>query len=149
MAESRDKLTAAGYTPADGFPKSEPIIDAFALILENTALIGEMFLRQPEISYKVMNRQKQWKDIINWSIGFCGNFINTIIDSKTTELLTIFALEVNPDHRPPNYVNPYAINESVHQQKPKTKKTTAKPKAAPRKRGPRLRGGGTDIRNEL
>lgn len=150
LAESKDKLNAANYLPSEGFPKSEPIIDAFALVLENTALLGEMFLRQPEISYKVMAKINQWKETINWSIGFCGNFINTIIDSKTTELLTLFALEINPDHRPPNYVNPYATNENVHHQPPAAKtKKPAKAKTPKPKRGPRLRGGGTEVHNEL
>lgn len=144
LDESRTTLKAEKYAPPD-FPKSDSTIDAFALTLENTALLVEMFLRQPTMSYKVMARQRaDWKNIVNWAISFCGNYINTIIDERTTEMLAIFALEMHPEHRPANFANPYIVNDDQAEAKPKKAIVPAK-KSPPPKRGPRLRGGGTKV----
>lgn len=88
-------------------------------------------------------QRPDWKAIVNWAISFCGNYINTIIDERTTEMLAIFALEMHPEHRPANFANPYIVNDVAFDAK--TKQPAGRKKSPPPKRGPRLRAGGTKV----
>lgn len=108
LQTNRAVLAAAQYHSTDGFPRTEDTIDAFALIFENTCLIGDLVLHTPEMSAKILAKSgSDWRELIGWSTTFVEPFIDTIVDEKSREMLSLFDQEINPERRSADYINPY------------------------------------------
>lgn len=119
-------------------------IDAIALTLENTCLFGDLLLHLPELSYKILNKQNQWRELINWSLSFATNFYENIIDIQSQKMLSLLEQEINIEKRTADYQNPYYNLKDKHTQK----QTTKKPRKQIRK-GPQLSSSGTETRIDL
>lgn len=118
------------------FPSQDArLFEAITVTLENTCLFGEIILRNPDISYRVLDARQlgpEWKDIINWCIKYTRQFNDRIVDSKSQELLWLFEQEINPEKRTENFINPYRMQSEP-------KETTKKKKKAKKlEKGPRM-----------
>lgn len=128
----------------DAFPpKDQRLFDAITITLENTCTFGDIILHIPDISYRVLDAPQSkenevipsidWRDLINWGIKYTRFFNERIIDSKTQELLFLVDQEINPDHRTPNFVNPYREkNDESKETESKKKKPNKKLSKEPR-----------------
>ncbi|KAK2188577.1 hypothetical protein NP493_128g04022 [Ridgeia piscesae] len=105
MADSKVKLTEAGYLPGDPFPKDETIRELFAHIVENTAFFGDLLLRIPDMTHDLLRRNHEWHVLIHWSIGFANE--TGIYEKADAKLLHLMAQELNIVERDPDYINPY------------------------------------------
>lgn len=147
MAESKVKLTEAGYLPGDPFPDDETVRELFAHIVENTVFFGDLLLRLPDMTHDLLKRNQEWRVIIHWSIGFANE--TGIYEKTDTKLLHLMAQELDIIERDPDYINPYKeetkldkmkaeMERMVHERETTTK--TKKKKKEKRKRGPRMSG---------
>lgn len=122
------------------FPTNSTHLEALFAVIENTCLFGDMLLHIPDVSYKILNRQKNWKYIIDWSLDYTSNDEFEVLDQITSRMLMLLYEEINPDERSADYINPYSRKKSdVFDSK--TKKTK---KRKILKKGPQLTS-----RNEL
>lgn len=132
LRENRQKLTEANYKTADGFPTTTTLIDALTLIVENTCLIGDLILHMPDMSEKILSKDKEWKEILNWAVQFIAG-VDGVLDAKTVKMLSLVDQEINIEKRTNDYVNPYRETE----QPSVTPKKQSKPKKK-LKKGPQL-----------
>lgn len=95
----------------------------------------------PDISYKILKKQSDWKELLNFSLNFVKHFYSQIVDKKSQKMLSLFDQEINPQKRTENYQNPYYSTT----EKPTQKQGGTKPKKAIRK-GPQL---GSSSRSDL
>ena len=58
---------------------------ALANILENTALFGDILLRLPDISHKILTSKYEWKVLLLWSLGFSNQ--THLLDKQTEKLV--------------------------------------------------------------
>lgn len=107
LESNRGILTAAGHQLTDGFPRNESVIEAFAAIIENTCLFGDLVLHVPEMSAKILSKHEtRWRPLLAWSMDFVSNY-QAIVDETTTKMLSLFEQEINIERRNNDYVNPY------------------------------------------
>jgi hypothetical protein len=66
-----------------------PIV-ALANILENTAFFGDILLRLPDISHKILTLKHEWEVLLNWSLGFCNQ--THLLDKQTEKLVYLVSL---------------------------------------------------------
>ena len=96
-----------GYDEDDGpsIPKEAKTLEALSSIIENCALLGDIILRLPEISNKLMKDNNQWLVATQW----CISFTNTtgLIDDVTMKMFNLVAQELELLPRDPEYYNPY------------------------------------------
>lgn len=132
LRDNRQKMVQEDYAASRGFPTTTTLIDAFTLIVENTCLIGDMILHMPDMSEKILAKDRDWKDTLNWAVQFTQS-VPDVIDAKTVRMLSLVDQEINIEKRTNDYTNPYREVESTSAQ-PK-KRTKEKKKL---KRGPQL-----------
>lgn len=124
---NRDALaTDSQYDPKrDGFPRTEPLIEAVTTVLENTCLFADLVLHSPDMSAKILQRPavRDWRALLAWSTELAEHFYATVIDANSQKMLGLFDQEINAERRQPDYVNPYRVSE-----KPATSNKTKKAK---------------------
>lgn len=127
-------LHQSGYVASTGFPTESRLQDSVALIIENICLGGDLILHFPEISYRILKKQPEWKQIFDWGTQFLNNYAH-ILSEQTYQMVDLFRQEVNLTKRSPDFVNPYytklPMSETKEKKRPPKKKL---------KRGPQLTG---------
>ncbi|XP_065058216.1 coiled-coil domain-containing protein 134-like [Rhopilema esculentum] len=141
LASSKLEITQSSYIPGGEFPTKEQELQALALVVENTAFLGDMLLRLPDITHKILKRNKEWQIIVNWSVGFCNE--TGLFDNANEKLLSLVAQELNLVPRDPNYINPYKVETLIKEAREKMEKTqkskeSRKKTKRKEKKGPRL-----------
>jgi hypothetical protein len=58
---------------------------ALANILENTAFFGDILLRLPNISHKILTLKHDWEVLLHWSLGFSNQ--THLLDKQTEKLV--------------------------------------------------------------
>lgn len=140
------------YDPVtETIPKHSDTQSAIISIIENTCNFGDLILRHPDISDRILQskyeprpggpRKHHWRDTINWCLQYTKYFYGRIVDEKNQEHLALTYLEINPDKRPENYSNPYRdVEDREREKRLKQKKPPKK-----LKKGPQLQGGRTEL----
>ncbi|KDQ71586.1 coiled-coil domain-containing protein 134-like [Zootermopsis nevadensis] len=142
IKSSRVTLESLGYIPGiSAFPKDEDTLDALANILENTALFGDILLRLPDISHKILISKHEWEVSLQWSLGFSNQ--THLLDKQTQKLVYLASQEINVTERNPNYLNPYSkIHKQKHDKQQSPEQNVAKKKKMKKhKKGPRMSSG--------
>lgn len=103
------------------------LVNAIAVILENTCLMGEIILHMPDMSYRVLGvlapkLEINWKDLINWCLEQTTHFNDRILDKNSQALISLVNQEINPERRTADYINPYRSG-NIMPKEPKKKKT--------------------------
>lgn len=138
LRENKQKMFEEKYSVSiDGWPTTTTMIDALTLIVENTCLIGDMILHMPDMSEKILSKDKGWKEILNWAVKFTSS-VQDVIDAKTAKMLSLVDQEINVERRTNDYINPY--REKAQPPTDGTKKRTKEKKKL--KKGPQLHSAG-------
>ncbi|XP_003703277.2 coiled-coil domain-containing protein 134 isoform X1 [Megachile rotundata] len=133
---SKTLIESIGFNPDDrSLPKNVTIQSAISTTLENTALFGDILLRFPDITHRILKTQKEWNPVINWSLNFT-NRTKHLLDAETLTVVHLAAQELNIIEREPGYVNPY-WKSTGSQDADEDKKKKKKPKKKVQ-RGPRI-----------
>lgn len=83
----------------------------------------------PDMSEKILSKDQEWKEIVDWAIQFCLT-LQDVIDPKSTKMLSIVDQEINFEKRSDDYINPYRDTPEKPNKRTKEKKKL--------KRGPQL-----------
>jgi len=141
LGSSKLVITQSSYIPGQNFPEKDDDLNALAHVVENTAFFGDVLLRLPDTTRKIMKGNKEWHIIVNWSIGFCNE--TGIFDKANLKLLNLVAQELELVPRDPAYINPYkaeTLLKATESSNTKNDKSKAKRKKNRKKgkKGPRL-----------
>lgn len=137
LHESRANLLAAELSPDfTEFPQEVQLADALAFVLENTCLAGDLILRFPDVSYRILGGNKGWYPLINWSSNFTRH-VDSIVDDLSMKMLNLLRQELNEDERTEDYFNPYL---EANQPRPEPPKMHFKKARKRIRRGPSLSG---------
>lgn len=140
ILKSRVVLESSGYIPGvSKFPTDETTRDALANILENTAFMGDILLRMPDISQPILRSSGEWPVLYAWSLAFANQ--TQLLDNSTNKLIDLVSQELNLTLRHPDYINPYRKENEVKRKEEQLKENVV-PKKKKKKldipRGPRL-----------
>ncbi|CAM1315319.1 CCDC134 (predicted) [Pycnogonum litorale] len=142
LLSARGIIESSGYIPGSEFPINKRSKEALAQILQNTAMFGEILLRLPDITHRIIDHEthKEWLALIKWSIGFSQSSL--LFDSKTNEMMELVTQELGIKDKDPNYYNPYAEENKIKQKLDGFKFKDSKPikKRKKVKKGPKLSG---------
>ncbi|XP_028405716.1 coiled-coil domain-containing protein 134-like isoform X2 [Dendronephthya gigantea] len=145
IQEAKKEVTTSGYNPGDEFPVEQKQKEAIGHIVENTALLGDVVLRLPDITKKLFSKNKEWKLLTLWSLSFTNS--TTIYDETDSKLLSLMAQELKLIPRDPNYFNPFTeeskrkIKKSIKEEDPISSNHENKSHKKKKPRGPRLSHG--------
>ncbi|KAG8230402.1 hypothetical protein J437_LFUL010203 [Ladona fulva] len=145
IESSRVTLESSGYIPGAQFPIDEKVRDALSNILENTALLGDILLRLPDLTHEILNYNYEWTVMFRWSIGFCNETM--LMDSKTVKMINLVAQELKITDRDPEYINPYKKDAKKEKDvtPPGEQKVNKKKKRKEVRKGPSLSSPRTDL----
>lgn len=135
---AKTTLENAGYVPGGKFPEDDQVREALANVVENTALMGEILLRLPDVTHKLLDAKNDLRLLALWCVGFCEE--SPLVDRPTKVLLHLMAQEMGIAPRDPNYINPYRMKHQAQQQVKLNTKQETKPKKKKAPRGPQLSG---------
>ncbi|KAL2722588.1 coiled-coil domain-containing protein 134-like [Vespula squamosa] len=76
------------------FPKSDGIIEALFLILENVAFFGDIVLHFPNMVPKILRLEKKWREILMLSIQYTDS-IQHFVDESTNAVISLAKQELN------------------------------------------------------
>ena len=62
-------------------------VTALSNILENTAFVGDILMRLPEITGNLLKNRSDWKILLEWSLKFVNQ--TQLLDSETRTLIDI------------------------------------------------------------
>ncbi|XP_054721500.1 coiled-coil domain-containing protein 134-like [Uloborus diversus] len=127
-------VEASDYIPGSNFPSNISVVEALSQVIENTALYGELQLKLPDITDRIMEKNTQWLILIKWSIGFSNS--SGLLDDKTTQMIDLLCQEMNLIERSVHFHNPYRKYVKVSQPDKIPQKQTKKKLNL--KKGPRL-----------
>lgn len=141
---SRATLENAGFVPGlSKFPEDDKIRDALAIILQNTALFGDIILHMPDIATPLLSSRSEYDVLFKWGLLFMNQ--TQLLDKKTIKQMSLVSQELNITARSPDYINPYRMSHSKAAQKharkesePSTSASKMKKKKKKLPRGPRL-----------
>eukprot|EP00112_Aurelia_sp_Birch-Aquarium-sp1_P017096 Seg394.1 transcript_id=Seg394.1/GoldUCD/mRNA.D3Y31 product="Coiled-coil domain-containing protein 134" protein_id=Seg394.1/GoldUCD/D3Y31 len=142
LSTSKVEIIESHYIPGHEFPEQDKELNALAHVVENTAFFGDILLRFPGMTHKIIKSNKEWQIIINWSVGFCNE--TGLFDGANEKLLSLVAQELNLIPRDPSYVNPYKaetlLKEAKKMQESSDSSKNKKKNKSKRKgrKGPRL-----------
>jgi hypothetical protein len=105
MVESKEVIESQEFVPSDSaFPTEDPLREAVAKILENTAFYLELAVNLPDFIDYFTHRDPEMKPLIKW----CYEFVQKmdIYDSDTAAIVLNGAQELIIVPRPKDYHNP-------------------------------------------
>ncbi|KAK3599222.1 hypothetical protein CHS0354_012830 [Potamilus streckersoni] len=150
LSSAKVNVTEMGYLPGDPFPENETIREAVALVLENTAMFGDMVLRLPDVVHAIYKKNNEWRQTISWAVWFCSE--SNIFDGAHKKLLHLMSQEIDLIPKEEGYVNPYKVElskESILKNTgdplKKLKDSKDKKKIKEIKKGPRMTGAHTEL----
>jgi len=135
IRKSQSVLDAAGYIAGEtSFPQNEKTRDALSNVLENTAFLGDIVLRMPDLTHGIMKNHSDWNNIFRWSLTFTNK--TQLVDNKTSVLIKLVSQEMNFTQRHVNFTNPFRKLQPLPVPPLVKKKPKKKKKSIPK--GPRL-----------
>nr|XP_050853000.1 coiled-coil domain-containing protein 134-like [Vespula vulgaris] len=76
------------------FPKSDSIIEALFVILENVAFFGDIVLHFPDMVPKILRLEKKWREILMLSAQYTDS-IQHFVDESTSAVISLAKQELN------------------------------------------------------
>jgi len=148
--KAKQTIEDSEYVLGADLPKEAPVLEALSHIVENCAFFGDIVLRLPDISHRVIKDIPKLESMYKWCISF--SMAADLCDKSTQKMFDLLAQELDLVPKNDTYVNPYkksskskvktvennAVNSGGDNHKNNKNKKSIK-------RGPRL----SKTRNEL
>jgi hypothetical protein len=137
-AKARARLEGRGLdlgVDDENFPVAEDVRTALALIIENTAFLGDVLLRFPDAVEAMFAANAQWKTNYAWCLNFVSS--SRLTDEATEKLIGLVLQEMKLVERDEDYVNPYRV-ERKRQKKFEELAAAKKKEKKKLRRGPRM-----------
>jgi len=61
------------------------------MVLENTAFLGDLALRLPDITHTLLDANSDWKSLSSWAVMFC-NDTRILVDKDAEHLSLVSSL---------------------------------------------------------
>lgn len=113
MVHAKVHLMESSFTPGDPFPTENHLKETLSTVLENTAFLGDIVLRLPDIAHELLDNNDDWKLLIQWAIDFTND--THIFVGKDQQLVSMMAQELGVIDRDPDFINPYKKETQVEQ----------------------------------
>lgn len=147
--KAKQAIEDSDYVLGGRLPDDGQTLEALSQVVENCAFFGDIVLRLPDISHRVLTSSPKYESFYKWCISF--SMATDLLDKSTQTMFDLLAQELSLVPRSESYVNPYKTDkkskgkavqqnghsETTNQKESKIKKTS--------KKGPRL----SKIRTEL
>lgn len=113
MVHAKVHLMESSFTPGDPFPTENHLKETLSTVLDNTAFLGDIVLRLPDIAHELLDNNDDWKLLIQWAIDFTND--THIFVGKDQQLVSMMAQELGVIDRDPDFINPYKKETQVEQ----------------------------------
>lgn len=138
---SRPKVENSEYILGGDLP-SGSVTENILMVLDNCAFFGNLILKLPDISDRILKDNNQWVDLYKWCFTFSTEA--NLVDDMSLKMFNIAAQQLNLLPREKDFVNPYSEKQSMKNKKTdfSTNESTGKSKKktlpAKRPKGPRM-----------
>ena len=141
--KAKQSIEDSEYVLGADLPKEEAVLEALSQIVENCAFFGDIVLRLPDISHRVLRDNHKYESLYKWCISF--SMATDLCDKNTQKMFDLLAQELELIPKNESYVNPYkksnkskvkTIDENVVNSGDNNSKNNKNKKSV--KRGPRL-----------
>lgn len=101
---SRVKVENSNYILGEELPNNE-VIDHIFLILDNCAFFGNIVLKLPDITTRLLKENNQWVNSHKWCLTFSTS--SNLLDEKSLQMFNLSAQQLNLIPRSDDFINPY------------------------------------------
>lgn len=110
LRNAQNNLTNVNSTELSEFPvENKTVLDSLINVWENTAFLGDMLLRLPDICHRMIDGHKVRMAVVQWSIAQC--FKSPVYSKILQKHLELMQQEMKTaDELDPNYENPFAAS---------------------------------------
>lgn len=116
LLSSRIIVETAGYIPGNEWPLNMTVRDAMAQIVENTLYFGEVVLRLPDVTHRIMKKHKEWQQLIEWS-WFYSQECLPYLHEKLHKPLNLMAQELGFITKDPEFYNQFRLEDKIPESK--------------------------------
>ena len=148
--KAKQAIEDSDYVLGGRLPEEGQTLEALSQVVENCAFFGDVVLRLPDISQRVLTSSPKYESLYKWCISF--SMATDLLDKNTQKMFDLLAQELGLVPKSESYVNPYKTNKKskVKPLEPNgANSKTSNPKnnkiKKPTRKGPRL----SKIRTEL
>lgn len=142
LEASKTKVENSEYILGGDLPTGS-VTENILMVLDNCAFFGNLILKLPDISDRILKQNNQWIDLYKWCFTF--SISTNLIDDMSLKMFNIAAQQLNLLPKDKDFVNPYSEKNSVSKNldssaSESTSKGKIKKKTLPEKRqkGPRM-----------
>lgn len=137
VIESRAKVENSDYILGDALPQSA-IVEDILQILDNCAFFGNLVLKFPDITKRLLKDNNQWVEMYKW--GFTFSISSNLLDQISLKMFNLTAQQLELIPKSEDFVNPYEESHQKKLRKSFTKPMNNNNKTRKKKieRGPRL-----------
>jgi hypothetical protein len=90
-------------------PQDAHVMESLSTLMENCALVGDVVLRLPDISHRLLNKNPEWMRLTRHCFTFCPS--TRLMDPVTEEMFNLASQELHLIPRNANFTNPYREKE--------------------------------------
>lgn len=103
------------------------VTENILMVLDNCAFFGNLILKIPDISDRILKQNNQWVDLYKWCFTFSTSA--NLIDDMSLKMFNIAAQQLKLLPKDEDFVNPYSEKSSVNKKvDSSTSKSTGKSK---------------------
>jgi hypothetical protein len=126
----------SSYILGSDLPKDQTLLESLSNIIENCAFFGDIVLKLPDISHRVLKSNNKFISLYKWCISF--SMASNLIDDKTIEMFDLLAQELDIIPKNDNFINPYKKSNKKVKIETQTNSNSNKKSVKKVKKGPRL-----------
>jgi hypothetical protein len=113
LVDAKVRIAEYAFTPGDPFPTDSIVMDVFSTILENTAFLGDLVLRLPDIAHELLDSNSDWRSLTHWAVAFTND--SNVFVNGDGRVIHMMAQELGLIEKDQNFVNPYKKETQVEQ----------------------------------
>ena len=103
--KAKQTIEDSDYVLGADLPKEAPVLEALSQIVENCAFFGDIVLRLPDISHRVLKDIPKLESMYKWCISF--SMATHLCDKSTQKMFDLLTQELELVPKNESYVNPY------------------------------------------
>lgn len=114
IQSSRVKIENSDYVLGEDLPKNE-VIEHVLYILDNCGFFGNLVLKLPDISDRLLKANNQWVDSYKWCFTF--SISSNLVDEISLKMFNLAAQQLNLIPKSEDFTNPYEEKSKKNKKK--------------------------------
>ncbi|XP_054153953.1 coiled-coil domain-containing protein 134-like [Oppia nitens] len=102
---AKQTIENSSYVLGLDLPTDGHQLESLSQIIENCAFFGDIVLRLPDISHRVLTTHHEYQVLYRWCISFA--IASDLCDKNTLKMFDLLAQELSLEPKDDSYVNPY------------------------------------------